>query len=81
MGKFVVVYKGGAMAETPEAQEATMQRWMQWFGGLGSSVTDFGNPFGPSVALNRLFGFQRGIRLEGHHREVDEGASRLSCET
>jgi len=52
MGKFVVVYKGGAMAETPEAQEATMQRWMQWFGGLGSSVTDFGNPFGPSVALN-----------------------------
>ena len=61
MGKFVVVYKGGAMAETPEAQEATMQRWMQWFGGLGSSVTDFGNPFGPSVALNRLFGFWRGL--------------------
>jgi hypothetical protein len=52
MSKFVVVYKGGDMAAAPEAQEAAMQAWMGWFGSLGESVTDFGNPFGPSTAIN-----------------------------
>ncbi len=51
MGKFVVVYKGGAMAESPETQEAIMGKWMAWFGSLGPAVTDFGNPFGASMSL------------------------------
>jgi len=51
MAKFVVVYTGGAMAETPEAQEAVMQKWMGWFGSLGAAVTDFGNPFGASAGI------------------------------
>jgi len=51
MAKFVVVYTGGAMAESPEAQEAVMQKWMGWFGSLGSAVLDFGNPFGGSAAI------------------------------
>ena len=51
MGKFVVVYKGGAMEETPKAQEAIMGKWMTWFGSLGTAVTDFGNPFGASLSL------------------------------
>ena len=51
MGKFVLVYKGGAMAETPEAQEAIMGKWMGWFGTLGAAVTDMGNPFGASAAI------------------------------
>ena len=28
-----------------------MQAWGAWFGGLGSSVTDQGNPFGKSTAV------------------------------
>jgi len=51
MAKFVLVYKGGAMAETPEEQEAVMGKWMGWFGAIGGSVTDMGNPFGASTAV------------------------------
>jgi hypothetical protein len=51
MGKFVVVYQGGQMGESPEEQEAEMQAWMNWFASLGDAVVDEGNPFGESVAL------------------------------
>ena len=51
MSKYVLAYKGGKMAETPEAQEAAMQKWGAWFGTLGSAVIDGGNPFGPSTAV------------------------------
>jgi hypothetical protein len=51
MGKYVLAYKGGSMAETTEAQEAAMQAWMGWFGSLGSAVVDGGNPFGASTAV------------------------------
>jgi len=51
MGNYVLVYKGGEMADTPEAQEAVMKEWMDWFGSLGSTVVDGGNPFGPSTAV------------------------------
>jgi hypothetical protein len=51
MAKYVLVYKGGGMAETPEAQEAAMQAWGGWFGTLGSAVVEPGNPFGPSTAV------------------------------
>ena len=48
---FVFAYKGGSMAETPEAQEAAMKAWGEWFGTLGSAVVEMGNPFGPSTAV------------------------------
>jgi len=51
MAKFVYVYTGGQMAATPEAQERAMEAWGAWFGSLGSSVLDGGNPFGPSTAV------------------------------
>jgi len=51
MAKFLVVYKGGQMAGTPEEQEATMNEWMAWFGSMGSAVTDFGNPFSGGAAI------------------------------
>ena len=38
MGKFVLVYHGGAMAETEEAQQAAMAAWGTWFGSLGDAV-------------------------------------------
>ena len=51
MAKFVYVYTGGQMAETPEAQEQAMQEWGAWFGTLGDKVTDMGNPFGASATV------------------------------
>jgi hypothetical protein len=51
MAKFVYVYVGGQMAETPEAQEQAMQAWGAWFGTLGDSVADAGNPFGNSATV------------------------------
>jgi hypothetical protein len=51
MGKYVLVYRGGAMAETEEAQAAAMAAWGAWFASLGAAVVDGGAPFGPSAAV------------------------------
>jgi len=51
MAKFVYLYTGGQMASTPEEQEKAMQAWGAWFGGLGNSVADMGNPFGLSATV------------------------------
>ena len=51
MAKFVLAYRGGSMAATPEAQEAAMQAWTGWFATLGGAVVDAGNPFGPSTSV------------------------------
>ncbi len=52
MGKFVLVYKGGGIPQTEEEQKRVMDAWTAWFGSLGDSVVDMGNPFGPSAAVN-----------------------------
>lgn len=52
MAKFVYVYTGGQMADTPAAQEEAMQAWGAWFGTLGNAITDGGNPFGASVTVS-----------------------------
>jgi S1-C subfamily serine protease len=52
MAKFLYLYTGGQMAETPEAQEAAMQEWTNWFGTLGDSVADIGNPFGAGTTVS-----------------------------
>jgi hypothetical protein len=52
VAKFVYVYIGGQMAETPAAQEQAMQAWGAWFGTLGDSVADMGNPFGNSATVS-----------------------------
>ena len=51
MAKFVLVYRGGAMADTEEAQQAAMAAWGAWFGQLGAAVVDGGAPFGASGAV------------------------------
>jgi hypothetical protein len=51
MGKYVLTYKGGAMAPTEAEIQASMAKWGQWFGDLGEAVADAGNPFGPSTAV------------------------------
>jgi hypothetical protein len=52
MAKFVYLYTGGQMADTPEAQEQAMQAWGAWFATLGESVTDTGNPLAASVSVS-----------------------------
>jgi hypothetical protein len=51
MAKFVYAYTGGERAETPEAQEQSMQEWGAWSAELGDTVVDFGNPFGASKTV------------------------------
>jgi len=51
MANFLYLFSGGQMADTPEAQEAAMQEWVAWFGTLGDSVVDMGNPFGASSTV------------------------------
>ena len=64
MAKFVYLYSGGAMADSPEAQEKAMQEWGAWFGTLGASVSDMGNPFSNSATV-------------GAGGATDSGASKL----
>ena len=52
MGKYVLVFKGGGMAATEEERNAAMAAWGAWFGGLGDSVVDMGNPFAGSAAVS-----------------------------
>jgi hypothetical protein len=52
MAKFVYIYTGGQMADTPAAQEEAMQAWGAWFGTLGETVTDMGNPFAGSATVS-----------------------------
>ena len=52
MSKYAFVYAGGAMAETPEAQQASMDAWNQWFSTLGEAIVDGGNPFGASASIS-----------------------------
>ena len=51
MGKYVLVYTGGAMEQDEAAQQESMNRWMGWFGSLGEAVVDGGAPFGPSATV------------------------------
>src|SRR5438067_12767722 len=51
MGKFVLAYRGGSMAETAEDQQKVMEQWMGWFGQLGAAVVDGGAPFGPAKTI------------------------------
>ncbi len=45
MANFVLLYSGGCMEESADAQAAAMQAWGAWFGSLGENLVDVGNPF------------------------------------
>ena len=51
MGKYVLAYTGGSMPESEEEQKSVMDAWGAWFGRLGDSVVDMGNPFGAQAAV------------------------------
>jgi hypothetical protein len=52
MGKYLLAYKGGGIPQSEEEQQRVMAAWTAWFGTLGDSVVDMGNPFGGSAAVN-----------------------------
>lgn len=45
MANFVLLYSGGSAGTTPAEREKVMQAWGAWFGKLGDTVVDHGNPF------------------------------------
>ena len=45
MAKFLLIYHGGGMPETEEAQAAAMKAWDDWYTGMGQeTVVDYGAP-------------------------------------
>ena len=52
MPKFMFVYHGGSMPETPEEGAKVMAAWEAWMGGIGSDLVDGGNPAGPSTTVS-----------------------------
>ncbi len=52
MPNFVLVYKGGAMGQTEAERQQIMVAWGQWFGALGQSIVDGGNPFSNSSTVD-----------------------------
>jgi hypothetical protein len=51
MSNYVLAYTGGSMPETEADQAASMAAWGAWLGGLGESLVDAGNPFGPAASV------------------------------
>ena len=52
MSKFVFIYHGGKMPETPEEGEKVMAEWQAWLGSMGETVVDGGCPLGQSSTVN-----------------------------
>ena len=52
MAKFIFVYHGGSMPESPEEIAAVMTAWKDWLMNMGSSCVDPGNPVGMSSTVN-----------------------------
>ena len=49
MSDYLLLFGGGSMPETKEEQDAVMAAWNSWFGELGDSLKDGGNPFTPAA--------------------------------
>lgn len=49
MANFVLLYAGGGMPESEEEGKRIMDAWGAWFGQLGDSLVDGGNPFSPGA--------------------------------
>ncbi len=51
MSKYLYVYHGGSMPETPEEGAKVMAAWEAWMGGLGAAIVDGGAPVGMSKTV------------------------------
>ena len=48
--RYLLVYYGGTMPETPAQQARVMKQWTAWFNRLGPAIVDPGNPFSGKVS-------------------------------
>ena len=48
MNMYLLLYTGGVMPATEQANETMVGAWKEWLGGLGDSLID-GNPFTPNA--------------------------------
>jgi len=62
MANFLLLYSGGGMPEGEDNQAKVMQAWGEWFGSLGDSLVDGGNPFTADV---RTIGMDRSVSSGG----------------
>ena len=51
MAKYLFVYHGGKMPETPEEGARIMAAWNEWMAGVGKGLIDGGNPVGQSITV------------------------------
>lgn len=51
MAKYLLVFHGGSMPETPEDQAAVTKAWTDWFTDLDPAVADPGNPASQSRTI------------------------------
>jgi hypothetical protein len=49
LAKYVLLYSGGALANTQAERDKVNQQWGAWFGKLGKALADGGNPFSDKV--------------------------------
>ncbi|HEV1997131.1 MAG TPA: hypothetical protein VGR61_03245 [Candidatus Dormibacteraeota bacterium] len=49
MANYLLLYHGGSMPEGEDAQKQVMDAWGAWFGQLGDSLVDGGNPTMPAA--------------------------------
>lgn len=54
MKNFLLLYSGGGMPASEAEQKAVLAEWQAWFGMVGASLVDGGNPFmgAKSIAVN-----------------------------
>jgi hypothetical protein len=43
--RYLLIYYGGSMLDTPAQQARVMKQWTSWFARLGPAIIDPGNPF------------------------------------
>ena len=48
--KYLLVYYGGGMPETPAAQARVMKQWANWYAKLGHAIVDGGHAFSGAVS-------------------------------
>jgi hypothetical protein len=63
MKDYLLLFRGGEVAQSPEESQAHMQRWMQWMGDLGNQ-----GKFVGAQPLNKT-----GKQVKGSNRIVTDG--------
>lgn len=51
MATYLLAYHGGGMPDTEQERASVMAEWGQWFGALGESLVDGGNPVGQTRTI------------------------------